>query len=1132
MDPVNPASLPPEYWSSLDPYTNPDSSQHHHSHPPQQQPTPQQTQHQPLGIGWDHPALHSQSSHRDPAHGLYQSATPQSWQQNPLHHQPMAPPTPQDLGISSQYRRVPQYPQGQVTFDSRAVPAPDNPHYQSYSFSPNFYTPQHISIPDAFPQTHSPQPSQQTSRTASYQPQPLHQNSLPQYTITPGFPDDPTHPSISFPNEFTQPPQRAPEQTINPQFINSPQPVNQSSSLNNNQNQFVYVNPAEDPKCAFPQLTYFLTLKLMVYPLRMFSYFPDNVHLQPILSQPGVNNPLTSGQASTIASPAINGIKSVPAIAPAKPAPLKAKQAGVKKQPVAKKVPVKRADGKGSASSGSDSYESDSELEIQEPEEPSPLPPTRPAEPEAAAEYDVLQAVWSPRNRRPKVDKVKTALVAFKDVVKNLRDSWKETAQALKAAENKGESSDTAQLRKQVAHQRRLMEVAVNAALDKGHPMIVEKLGEHPMAVAAIYSFLLDRHQALDFNGSLTVNILKLLARFVTMDDDTLSKTNVAKVLPRFMKKGNPEVKALAQTIQANAAASTKRKQENGKPSSKEGSPAKPAVSGAAVANGVRRDISGSKRPRDGEPNGQSAPRKVVVTSNLKPASKPSGPSINDSGKRTQEAGQESKPTGNAASIASRPKANIVAPKPTNLFGTLTSASKKPGTSNAERAAAAAAAKTSSEKKETARPAFSFGDIMADLNKQKEPSPQESSESKTPETEEERTKRLRKEARRKLRVTWKPDDSLTDIRYFTHDPDEELGPGDRTRQVGDVKGEGSVLKLHKNLDELEEDDDGGVREEQLFDYYVPSEIDDGETSAETRAANYVKRGGTQQPTSPEAKAQEQREATTLMVFHTSPADVPPSAKEPPPPDSNETEPEVLSFGEPPDHVKDRQERYHAMIRPQPPPQSQPSTQNNQFVFNLLKSIQNPGQQQSTPPQVTQPAQAPAFNLEQTIKMLRQQNSQPQPQVPQVPQIPQPPAIDQRLLAMLYGQQPQQAQPQPQPPPQPQPQPQAQPPAQTQPGVIPPYLAAIIAQFGNQNQTQNQPPAASEAPQTSGHYENPERKRMREIGGYDDDDKWRRSKMNAPNKKHPKAGSVPCRYWAEGRCLKGQDCTFRHDPLSP
>ncbi|RDW67357.1 uncharacterized protein DSM5745_09223 [Aspergillus mulundensis] len=1118
MDPVNPASLPPEYWSSLDPYVNPDSSQqqqHHHSHPPQQQSTPQQTQHQPLGIGWDHPVLHSQTSHRDSTHGLYQSATPQGWQQNSLHHQTLAPPTPQDLGISAQYRQVPQYAQGQVTFDSRAVPAPENPHYQSYSFTPNFYTPQHISLPDPFPQTHSPQPAQQPSRPASYQPQQLHQNSLPQYAIPPGFPDDSTHTSLSFSNDFAQPPPRVPEQTINPQFINSPQPASQDPPLNNTQNQFVYVNPAEDPNTN-----------------RMFSYFPDNVQLQSILPHTGVNSPLAPGQFLRTGGAPINGLKSVPAIAPAKPVLLRANQTGVKKQALPKKVSVKKANGKGSVSSGSDSYESDSDLEIQEPEEPSPLPFSRPAEPEAAANYDALRAVWFPRNRRPKVDKVKTALVSFKDVVKNYRDSWKETAQALKAAENKGESNDTILLRKKVALQRRLMSVVVSATLDRGHPLIVEKLGEHPMAVSAIYSFLLDRHQASDIDGSFTLNILKLLARFITMDEEVLQKTNVAKLLPRFVKKGSPEVKALAQTILDNAAASTKRKQENSKPGSKEGSPAKPPVSGATTVDGARRDVSGSKRPRDGEANGQPAPRKVVVTSNIKPGAKPSGLATNGSVKRTPEAGSENKPTGTAASTVSRPKANIVAPKPTNLFGSLTSASKKPGTSNAERAAAAAAAKTSTEKKEAPRPAFSLGDIMADLDKQKAPPPKESSESRTPETEEERTKRLRKEARRKLRVTWKPDDSLTDIRYFTHDPDEELGPGDRSRQRGDVKGEGSILKLHKNLDELEEDDDGGMREEQFFNYYVPSgkdpctsrrvihsltgtEIDDSEISAETRAANHIKRGGTQQPTSPEAKVQEHREATTLMVFHTSPADVPPSAKEPPAPDSSEAEPEVLPFGELPDFIKDRQQKYYAMIRPQPAPQSQPNS-----IFDLLKSIQNPGQQQSTPPpQAPQPAQAPAFNLEQTINMLSQQ-----PQVPQAPQIPQQPVIDQRLLSMFYGQQPQQTQPQPQP------QPQIH---QAQPGAIAPNLLAILSQFSNQNQNQNQQtPPVSEAPQTSGHYENPERKRMREAGGFDDDDKWRRNRMNAPNKKHPKAGSVPCRYWAEGRCLKGQDCTFRHDPLSP
>lgn len=42
-----------------------------------------------------------------------------------------------------------------------------------------------------------------------------------------------------------------------------------------------------------------------------------------------------------------------------------------------------------------------------------------------------------------------------------------------------------------------------------------------------------------------------------------------------------------------------------------------------------------------------------------------------------------------------------------------------------------------------------------------------------------------------------------------------------------------------------------------------------------------------------------------MVFHTSPADIPPSPKEPPPPSEGEPVSEELHFGEPPDHIKVR-----------------------------------------------------------------------------------------------------------------------------------------------------------------------------------------------------------------------------------
>lgn len=131
----------------------------------------------------------------------------------------------------------------------------------------------------------------------------------------------------------------------------------------------------------------------------------------------------------------------------------------------------------------SDSESSDeSDLEIEEPEEPSPLPAVRPTDPEAAAEYDTLSAVWAPRNRRPKVEKIKTALVAFKDVVKAVRDEWKTQSQAMKDAENKSENEKAAELKKRVIAQRKIMEVVINATLNKGHPIIVEKYVLFPCA--------------------------------------------------------------------------------------------------------------------------------------------------------------------------------------------------------------------------------------------------------------------------------------------------------------------------------------------------------------------------------------------------------------------------------------------------------------------------------------------------------------------------------------------------------------------------------------------------------------------------------------------------------------------------
>ena len=111
---------------------------------------------------------------------------------------------------------------------------------------------------------------------------------------------------------------------------------------------------------------------------------------------------------------------------------------------------------------------------------------------------------------------------------------------------------------------------------------------------------------------------------------------------------------------------------------------------------------------------------------------------------------------------------------------------------------------------------------MANLTKPKEVEPSAKSEdNRPPETEDEKRKRLRKEERRKLRVSFKADDSLTEIRLFTHDPEEELGhEASMMRDVDDIGGEGRMLKMHKDL--MDEEEDVPAGEEVLAPWTPPS----------------------------------------------------------------------------------------------------------------------------------------------------------------------------------------------------------------------------------------------------------------------------------------------------------------------
>lgn len=129
--------------------------------------------------------------------------------------------------------------------------------------------------------------------------------------------------------------------------------------------------------------------------------------------------------------------------------------------------------------------------DLQVPEVPEPTPDLLHNPPPEIAEqrmiYDVVVAVWSPRNKPAVAEKVRNGIALFGDVVKKQRDAWKVKNEALKQAELANTTAIPI-LKQEVAQFRKTIETIAVQALQYGHSAHLAKY-VYPHAHLSLSSF-------------------------------------------------------------------------------------------------------------------------------------------------------------------------------------------------------------------------------------------------------------------------------------------------------------------------------------------------------------------------------------------------------------------------------------------------------------------------------------------------------------------------------------------------------------------------------------------------------------------------------------------------------------------